>query len=184
MSITTPPPRFTIRSCRPICVPVSQSSSSNAWLRVLCRSPDGTVADLGLKPGLARARRMITVRTARDGLVRDHRDVGIADQLQQPLHASARTTASRRSDTSRGAPARPTTAAPGGGSSMASTVWTRSELSSSGGMRASVNPPGERHDHPIGRSCGGSSPDDRMMGPAGVSARLGMAFAGTPLTVR
>jgi len=50
MSITTPPPRVTTTSRRPICVPVSQSSRSHACLTVLCRSPLGTVATSGSSP--------------------------------------------------------------------------------------------------------------------------------------
>jgi hypothetical protein len=55
MSITTPPPRFTITSRRPTCVPVNQSSSSKACRSVLWRSPGGTAATSGSRPAFSRA---------------------------------------------------------------------------------------------------------------------------------
>ena len=58
MSITTPPPRTTITSRRPICVPVNQFRSSDAWLSVLCRSPAGTAATSGSMPALSSAPRI------------------------------------------------------------------------------------------------------------------------------
>ena len=139
MSMTTPPPKFTITSRRPTCVPVSQSSSSNACFNVLCRSPAGTVATSGSIPDFLRAR-MITGPYSSATVS----SVITATCASRTSCSSCSTVCSNERVTTIGydswRSARPSTGVPGAGSSMASTVWTRSRLRSSAGIARSVEP--------------------------------------------
>jgi predicted dehydrogenase len=148
MSRTTPPPRFKITSRRPSWVSVSQSSSSQACARVLCRSPAGTVATSGSSPALASA--PITTGPYSSATVSS---VITATCASPTSSSSCFTVCSNVRVTTIGyeswRPARPSTGVPGAGSSMASSVWTRSRLRSSAGIARSLEPAPPSRDRSI-----------------------------------